>query len=97
VLFNKFADSFCSEHHDSDGYHDGDNHDREVAGKADCGDDGVEREDDVEQGYLQHCEKEVACAAGFGVLFNSLKALMDFMGAFGQQKESSRNKNKVPS
>ena len=84
------------EQHDADRQHHGRDHDRQVLGHADRGDDRVEREDHVEDGDLRDDHPEGAGAAGaLLVRVGHLELLVDLRGGLGHQEEAAAHEHQV--
>jgi len=95
VSLDELADGLRGHHHDAHGYHDGQNHDRNIFGKADSGNDRVEREDDVDEGDLDERHDEVRSGALLDDLFGAFEALVNFVGAFCEQEQAAAEQDEV--
>ena len=97
VAHDEVADRLGRDHHDADGDDDGGDHDRELAGHADGGDDRVEGEDDVEDHDLADDGGKRRRDAGAGVAFLAFELLVDFDGGFPEEEEAAADEDEVAS
>ena len=83
--------------HKTDGDHDGDDHDHHIIHHAHGGDDGIEREDDVQDRDLdEDGPKHRLPFAGIMLcFFDSFDFVVEFLGAFPKKEEAAEDEDQV--
>ena len=95
VTGDEIADGFCRYHHEGDRGDDGGNHYRQVADHADGGDDGIEREDQIDDDNLGNHRAKAGRAARFFLRLFAGDEVVNFAGAFPDQKHAAGNEDEV--
>ena len=95
MLLDERRDDLGGEEHDADGQHHRRDHDVELIDHADRGDDGIEREHDIEQQNLHDdCSEGGRLSAG-GVVFRTLEPLMDLGDRLINEERPTEDENQV--
>src|SRR5688572_2182992 len=95
MFFDKTADVAAEDQHEADGNNHGNDHDRQMLGHADSSDNGVERENDVEQQDLTD-DRGKRRRDAFALLpFLPFQFLMDLARALGEKKQSAAEQNQI--
>ncbi len=89
------ADGFRREHHDRDRDDDGRHHDPELIDHADGGNDGVQREDDVEQHDLDDDGRERGGGTSPACAGLAFEAIVDLVRALCEEEQAAQDQDQV--
>ncbi|MNE27089.1 hypothetical protein D3C80_1204830 [compost metagenome] len=101
VLVDEVGQGVRGQQHDQDGDDHGDHHDRHVIGHADGGQDGVDREDQVQQDDLDDGRTDVVDDDVLLVLLQhvvrrgDVDGVVDFLGGFPHQEQTAGDQDQV--
>src|SRR5688572_18225000 len=95
MFFDKTADVAAGDQHEPAGNNHGNDHDRQMLGHADSGDNGVERENDVEQQDLNDDRGKRRRDAFALLAFFTFQFLVDLTRALGKEKQSAAQQNQI--
>ena len=95
-LFDKTTDATRGKHHEDDREDHGQDHDDHLVRHSDGGDDGVEREDEIEKHDLDQDARKGGRPSLRGMTFLSFKFIVDFEGGLRQKEESSCHEDQIP-
>ncbi len=96
VVINEIADRLGGKHHDEDGDHDGQHHDRDVISHADGGDHRIQTKDDVENGDLdQGADKTGRGGAHPFRLGCPLKGGVDLQHALADEEQAPQQQDEI--
>ena len=95
MAVHKGADRAGGEEHHQHGNDHCRDHDRDLIDHADCGNDGVERKDKVQQQNLRNNGGERGANSGFGMSCRTFEFLVDLVRRLAHEEEPARDENQI--